>query len=807
MQKKTLPPVLLGIVLAVALISGGLFYISNQSEWSDPQETGNTAGSPPPVDPTYRMTDTDSQERGGSDIPPSGKGTNANSSLPALPDTPQYDPADFTITASGPDLSPEDLFKAANAALNNYTALFGKTAAPGELSDSFLSEKSRNLQKTLSENASSASPMPDGYVGIPQLTVAENEKLAAYGFRVLPTGQTMTYASIIPADADDTAGAAAKAGLHEWMYSADEKTNAASASIISSAAGLASVAEPGWISSMETARDYGKWGSFVLRSDWYWDAAEQNTDQDQFYTTANLEMTPGTGHKNNRFTLTIDPGYSDLSGNAPHLPGAGTIDSGQPAVWSLSPSSAELSRTTEIPDTSLVFTTPDGKIQKWDGTFNLLGTMAEQTFRFTAGVHIVSSQSSSRNGNTYTLSKNTVDVYNAFADDLFSCGPAAERYIPQELCIRWNNGVPNTPQYDPADFTITASGPDLSQEDLFKAANAALNNYTALFGKTAAPVELSDSCLSEKSRNLQKTLSENASSASPMPDGYVGIPQIAVAENEKLAAYGFRVLPTGQTMTYASIIPADADETAGAAAKAGLHEWMHSADEKTNAASASIISSAAGLASVAEPGWISSMETARDYGKWGSIVLRSDWYWDAAEQNRYQDQFYTTASLEMTPGAGHRNNRFTLTIDPGYSDLSGNAPHLPGASSTDETPSGTGSGHSVTCILSLSSAGLSWTMDIPDTSLVVTWPSGEISRWDGTFNPLGSMTEQPYNFKAGVRIISSQKDSRNGNTYTLSKNTVDAYNAFAHGLFSSGPTTEQYIPQELCIRWNNQNDT
>lgn len=365
------------------------------------------------------------------------------------------------------------------------------------------------------------------------------------------------------------------------------------------------------------------------------------------------------------------------------------------------------------------------------------------------------------------------------------------------------------PMYDPADFTITACGPDLSPEDLFESANDTLKNYAALFGTTVLPVALSDSFLPASSLSLRKALSTSALSASTLSEGYVGISPVTMADNEKLAAYGFRVLPTGQTMTYESIVSADANDAAYAAAEEGLNEWMTTVHEKTIAAGASIISNAAGVSSLSEPGWISSKQTEMDYGTFGKIKLHSKWYWDPIEQNSYQDQFYVTSEIMMTPGKvthgnSYKNHKFTLTIDPGYSDLSGNAPHLPGAVTTSPAPTGTSSGQSVTCSLSSSrDVELSWTTDIPDTSLVFTNPSGNTQKWDGTFSSFGTMAGQTFVFQAGVIIESTQSTSRNGNVYTLSKNTVDAYNAFSEGLVSFGPTTNRYIPQELYIQWKN----
>ncbi len=360
--------------------------------------------------------------------------------------------------------------------------------------------------------------------------------------------------------------------------------------------------------------------------------------------------------------------------------------------------------------------------------------------------------------------------------------------------------------YNPADFTIAASGHGLSPEDLSKAANATLNNYTSFFGKTVAPIALSNENLPEKSQNLRETLSGSMVSASPAPAGYVGISPVFATDTEKLAAYGFRVLPTGQTMMYAYIVSVDTDDAGYAAAAKGLNEWMSIGNETTNVAGASIVSRAAGVSSLSEPGWISSGQMVKDYGTLGTVQIYSDWYWDSVEQNRDQDQFYTTSKIVMTPGKithgnTYRNHRFTLTIDPGYSSLSGNALHLPGAFGNSPTPTGTSGGQSITWFLSSSSAGLSWTNEVPDVSVVYNEPGDEISKWDGTFNRGGNQAEQMFSFKAGLRIVSLQPESRNGNTYILSKNTVDAYGAFFDGLFSLGPATERYLPQELYIRW------
>lgn len=138
---------------------------------------------------------------------------------------------------------------------------------------------------------------------------------------------------------------------------------------------------------------------------------------------------------------------------------------------------------------------------------------------------------------------------------------------------------------------------------------------------------------------------------------------------------------------YTYILSTDANDTAYAAAREGLNEWVNTVNKKMNFMGASIVSSAVEVSSPLEPGWSSSKQTKRNYGTFGKIKLHPKWYWDSIEQNSYQDQFYATSEITMTPGtvtqgSTYKNHKFTLTIDPGYSDLSGNAPHLPGTVTT-----------------------------------------------------------------------------------------------------------------------------
>lgn len=130
---------------------------------------------------------------------------------------PHYDPVDFTLAVSGPDNSPEEMAESSNALLNNFTALFKTSVAPIALSDSVLSPQSFAQRKNLSGCEMSAPTVSGGYTGTPVGEVPDGTKLAAYGFRVLPTGQTTAYGYVVSADAKDTEYAAAGEGLNEWL--------------------------------------------------------------------------------------------------------------------------------------------------------------------------------------------------------------------------------------------------------------------------------------------------------------------------------------------------------------------------------------------------------------------------------------------------------------------------------------------------------------------------------------------------------------------------------------------------------------
>lgn len=212
-------------------------------------------------------------------------------------------------------------------------------------------------------------------------------------------------------------------------------------------------------------------------------------------------------------------------------------------------------------------------------------------------------------------------------------------------------------------------------------------------------------------------------------------------DGTKLAVYGFRVLSTGQTTAYGYVVSADAKDTEYAAAGEGLNEWLNATDEKMKAAGASLVACAAEGTAPSEPKLIGELylnyfyrSAATDEGMYGRLEFTSAWYWETQEESEAREHFFTTSQIKMTPGTYlsrnmYKNLHFLLTIDPDYS--LDEVTSLPGVYTDDEQPHGTGDTTQAAWSVSRSGTGLSWTTDMPDSSLVFGRPAGQISVWEG----------------------------------------------------------------------------
>jgi len=333
--------------------------------------------------------------------------------------------------------------------------------------------------------------------------------------------------------------------------------------------------------------------------------------------------------------------------------------------------------------------------------------------------------------------------------------------------------------YKPEEFTIAYSGKDLTQGKIDERSDDLIKSFESKFGKV-------------------------------LPSGYLGSTSVQLADDEKIAAYEFRILPTGETISYADIVSANENDTAFVKAKERLTEWSNTIlKEKTEAAN-SKANSLAPTATNALPAIITTSQTSREYSGVGRVILSTTWYWDNVETDSNNDYFYTQSYLQTNPGIAisgfepYKNYNPKIEIDPGYSYTYS---HMPGAAVIDAEP-GTTTG-STTIGISLSSGKsltLGWSTSIPDSSVSLTNPSGLKYRWTENFNWWGSNANTLFIFRPGVLSTSSQTSSRNGSTYVVSRVTADCENGFmkiVDGIPYISPTGTNYWGHLLNVRWSN----
>lgn len=227
----------------------------------------------------------------------------------------------------------------------------------------------------------------------------------------------------------------------------------AGAFIVECAANVSSTfQEPGWISGKHSTINGGEWGNVTLTSDWYWDNIAQNEKQDQFYITAGVEMTPGqvkigglNFNQNHKMLLQINP-YSSS-----HLPQAyhsdttpGRCFDQETMQCSIGTSGVGLAWTQKVAEVRVFRDAVDKWTLSFTGAGSTLdaGSTRENVYSFKAGMKVVSSKSA-RNGDTYCISENSVDVTDAFPTLNYGVlnGPASsdKSKTSSSLYIRWDD--------------------------------------------------------------------------------------------------------------------------------------------------------------------------------------------------------------------------------------------------------------------------------------------------------------------------------------------------------------------------------
>jgi hypothetical protein len=213
------------------------------------------------------------------------------------------------------------------------------------------------------------------------------------------------------------------------------------------------LSQPAIITSSSTSRDYSGTGRVTLGTTWYWDNLETDNSHDYFFTQSYLQSNPGVAisgyqpYRNYNPKIEIDPGYS---GTYPSLPGVyvqdatpGTTSGSSTIGVSLSSSSASLGWSTAIPNSQVTLNNPSGYKYRWAEMFSYYGSEASSLFIFKPGVLSISTQSSSRNGNTYTVSRVMADCQDGFVlliDGIPTKAPTGTNYWGHLLKVRYSGG-------------------------------------------------------------------------------------------------------------------------------------------------------------------------------------------------------------------------------------------------------------------------------------------------------------------------------------------------------------------------------
>jgi hypothetical protein len=232
-----------------------------------------------------------------------------------------------------------------------------------------------------------------------------------------------------------------------------EKAETTAKALTNPALKKAMLSQPAIITTSSTSRDYSDVGRVTLGTTWYWDNQETDRSHDYFFTQSYLQSNPGIAvsgyqpYRNFNPKIEIDPGYS---GTYPILPGVylqdatpGTTSGSTTIGLSLSSSSASLGWSTAIPHSQVTLTNSSGYKYRWTEDFYYYGSEATSLFIFRSGVLSINSQSSSRNGNTYTVSGVLADCQDGFVniiDGIPNKAPTGTNSWGHLLKVRYRGG-------------------------------------------------------------------------------------------------------------------------------------------------------------------------------------------------------------------------------------------------------------------------------------------------------------------------------------------------------------------------------
>ncbi|MDN7011845.1 hypothetical protein FGW20_02055 [Methanoculleus sp. FWC-SCC3] len=332
--------------------------------------------------------------------------------------------------------------------LEKYTVRLVDSEIPKDL----ISARTQAAMSSFEEEFKS---VPPRYIGTAEVDISEDEKVVAYVFRVLPNGESVSYAEVVTSEENPS--------LEEVSSRADAwidgplKSKTAE-SLIESDIGLLSYG-PTPIHTATISRTYTWIGRAYLTTTWYWDNQETNSNLDYFFTKTTLRTDPGfdiSGYDpyvNCRFDVEIDSDYS-VPGYYQHLPNV-CVSQNNPQTTtgyttvglSLGTGGCALQWSTAIPDTRVELHHPDGNTYYWHEEFGFFAGCAATTFEFTPGQHSYCSQPSARDGSTYIISRAMADVSNGWVkivDGVPYFAPSGTNSWGHLCKVKWSGGYVHT---------------------------------------------------------------------------------------------------------------------------------------------------------------------------------------------------------------------------------------------------------------------------------------------------------------------------------------------------------------------------
>jgi len=332
--------------------------------------------------------------------------------------------------------------------LEKYTVRLVDSEIPKDL----IGAKTQAAMSSFEEEFKNIQPR---YIGAAEVDTSEDEKIVAYVFRVLPNGESISYAEVVSSK-DNPSLEEISSHADAWIDGLLK--NKTEESFKEGDIGLLSYG-PTPIHTATISRTYTGVGRAYLTTTWYWDNQETNSNQDYFFTKTTLRTDPGIDisgyepYRNAQFDVEIDSDYS-VPGYYQHLPNVQVCQNNPQTTngyttveFSLGTGGCALQWSTAIPDTHVELHNLGANTLYWHEEFSLFAGCAATTFEFTPGQHSYCSQPSARDGSTYVVSRVMADVSDGWlkiVDGIAYFAPSGTNSWGHLCKVKWSGGYVRT---------------------------------------------------------------------------------------------------------------------------------------------------------------------------------------------------------------------------------------------------------------------------------------------------------------------------------------------------------------------------